>query len=524
MHVLLDTAATVLAGCTGWLLPRVVAGAGWRRPGWWWLDATLPAVILTALVALTARPLFSGLVVLTLGFAYAYADRSKRRVLGEPVVHTDVYQAADIFRHPKLALPFPHPWRLLGSIVPPLGLFALAFWWEPPLAGWSVRWPVLAGAGLAALFWLAGGPLNGPIGRRLRHNGPVGEPLRDTAEFGPLATLLAYGLVARAERPQRQAAVPVGEPAPLRKSTYDGQPLILVQSESFFDPRGLHPALQKLSLPNLDRCREEALQWGRLAVPSWGANTVRTEFAVLTGLEPGGLGFDSFNPYHRFARAPVTSLAWRMRAQGYRTICLHPFDRRFYSRDLVLPRLGFDCFIGEEAFVGAARLNGYVADAEVARISADILREHGQKVFLFVITMENHGPWEKVPPAISSLLPSGLGLPAQQLAAFEGYLRSLGSADAMLGSLAQMLESMGCGVLAFYGDHLPSFPGLFQALGLRDFRSDYLLWAPGSRQRPAAREDLPAHRLLEAILRGHAMPFGPGLGRQRAAGGAAVSA
>jgi len=64
---------------------------------------------------------------------------------------------------------------------------------------------------------------------------------------------------------------------------------------------------------------------------------------------------DRFNPYHRFTSVPVSSLAWRLRAEGYRHDRLHPFDRTFYGRDRVMPNLGFDVFLGEEAFAGAQR-------------------------------------------------------------------------------------------------------------------------------------------------------------------------
>jgi len=104
------------------------------------------------------------------------------------------------------------------------------------------------------------------------------------------------------------------------------------------------------------------------------------------------IGLDRFNPYHAFARVPLASFVWRLRAERYRTICIHPFDRRFYGRDRILPKLGFDVFLGEEAFAGAARAGVYIADVEVARLGAELLREEGPGTFLFAITMANHGP------------------------------------------------------------------------------------------------------------------------------------
>src|SRR5207253_969711 len=84
-------------------------------------------------------------------------------------------------------------------------------------------------------------------------------------------------------------------------------------------------------------CASAAL-FGRFAVPAWGAYTMRAEFAVLSGVPESELGYDRFNPYYALARVPLESQVWRLRRAGYRTICLHPFDRRFFRRDLALPR------------------------------------------------------------------------------------------------------------------------------------------------------------------------------------------
>ncbi|WP_258318270.1 hypothetical protein, partial [Escherichia coli] len=57
-------------------------------------------------------------------------------------------------------------------------------------------------------------------------------------------------------------------------------------------------------------------------------------------------------------------------------------------------RLGFDRLIMEDDFSGAPRVGPYVADAAMAdRVLAEI---HGRigPLFLYGITMENHGPWK----------------------------------------------------------------------------------------------------------------------------------
>jgi phosphoglycerol transferase MdoB-like AlkP superfamily enzyme len=253
------------------------------------------------------------------------------------------------------------------------------------------------------------------------------------------------------------------------------------------------------------------LQWGRLAVPCWGANTVRTEFAVLTGLPEAAIGLDKFNPYQGFARAPVSSLAWQMRSEGYRTVCVHPFDRRFYGRNGVMRNLGFDEFLGEEVFQGAERVGSYVADVEVARFVARLLKEREPNLFVFIVTIENHGPWPTNGvhhPDEADSLWRGLVVPETERSAFKGFVQGVRNADAMLGMLTQTLDaSTAGGLLALYGDHLPSFPKTFHRFGFHDERSDYLLWRAGSGL--GARRDLAAQDLARTILEVRNTPVVP---------------
>src|SRR5205807_8646381 len=143
--------------------------------------------------------------------------------------------------------------------------------------------------------------------------------------LGPFALVLTDGVIARAERGVRRARhAPQPAPAFAGSCVRAAVPLILVQCESFFDARRLSPMIPQALLSGFDACCVNGGTFGRLEVPGWGANTMRAEFAVLTGIPETELGYDRFNPYHAFARAPIASLVVHLRAQGYRTVCLHP--------------------------------------------------------------------------------------------------------------------------------------------------------------------------------------------------------
>lgn len=450
-----------------WLLPRRIAETRFRLAATLPVDLLLPLLLFALVLTLSGRPLLAGIVSLATGAGWARADQDKRRVLREPIVFTDLFQAFDILRHPDLALPFPHKGLIVLGSVAVATFFALVIHYEP--ASHSLLGPLLLLTGTAGLL----------LG--IRHFPDriapqfSADPAVDAARHGPFATILLHALFAHRQRTALRRRVHPDTSGVAASSDASG-PVVLIQSESFFDIRRLHPDIPADLLPQFDRRRREARMHGRLTVPCWGANTVRTEFAALTGLGTADLGFDHFNPYARFLTAPVRSLAWTMKRQGYRTVCLHPFDPHFYRRHEVMPLLGFEEFIGDEAFIAAERINGYVSDHAVTETAIRLIRERGPKLFLFVITMENHGPWSSPADADDARLPA-LPIPEAEQRALRHYCQSLRHADAMLGRLCETLSLTGHdAVLGFYGDHWPSFPALYSALGGDDARSDYLIW------------------------------------------------
>ncbi|MFN6954598.1 MAG: LTA synthase family protein, partial [Acetobacteraceae bacterium] len=296
-------------------------------------------------------------------------------------------------------------------------------------------------------------------------------PDADAARLGPAATLGLHAAAARAERPARRAALPP-ETTPLALP-HPAPHLVLLQLESFWDARGRAPRADAPALPGWDRLAAEALARGRLSVPGFGANTMRAEFAALTGAPEAALGLDAFNPYAVFARAPVASVAHRLARSGYTTRAIHPHDRRFFGRDRVLPALGFAAFDGEEAFAGAARTGRYVSDAALGDAIAARLAEADRPLCLFAISIAAHGPWDGPDP-------------------FAAWAARMAETDAMLARLADAARALPRPVvLLAWGDHVPSLP---ETATLADWRTDWLAWH-SARPGTGARRDIGAAAL-----------------------------
>jgi phosphoglycerol transferase MdoB-like AlkP superfamily enzyme len=179
-----------------------------------------------------------------------------------------------------------------------------------------------------------------------------------------------------------------------------------------------------------------------------------------------------------------------------RTICLHPFDRRFFRRDLAMPALGFETFLGRET-LGGSRRPPYMSDPELAGHILRTLDAEGPHCFIFAITMGNHGPWlstePPIDPAVAGFVDDGIPQRAELLR----YLVGLRRSDEMLQILIDGLARRDMGaLLGFYGDHLPSLPRAFAHLGFDDWRSDYAIRSAEGISRP---RDLAAHELAGVL-------------------------
>lgn len=501
MNEALHIAVGGVLALAAWLIPRRVADTRSASSPALLLDL-LPVLLAGSLVlTATGRPIFTGVLLISLGAGFALADRTKREVLREPVVFSEMSELPHVFTHPQLYLPFAGPALVIGGAAAAIAVCVALLSFEPGLWDPDPLLVLCYGGLVAAVAWLMSRePALGAAAAALREFGATGEPFSDAATLGPFAMVLIYGVIARAERAARRARhAPLAAPAIGGAQFPEGVPLVLVQCESFFDARRLSPLVPEDLLSGFDACRKSGATFGRLEVPGWGANTMRAEFAVLTGIPEDDLGYDRFNPYHAFARAPIASLVWRLRSQGYRTVCLHPFDRSFFRRDLTLPALGFESFLGLES-LGGSRRPPYVSDPELAEHVLRVLNAEGPRTFVFAITMGNHGPWRDGELPIDPELRrnfDAMGLP--QGDELLRYLDGLRRSDEMLQILLSGLQRRhGDAILAFYGDHLPSLPRAFRHFGFRESDSDYVVWH--SAAAPARQVDLPAHRLPRMLI------------------------
>ncbi|MGA0588416.1 LTA synthase family protein [Dyella sp. KRB-257] len=451
------------------------------------LANALPGLLLAgALLAFTRRAVLSfGLALAAEGTVYA-VNQLKVANLGTPLIPADFCMIGQLDKGGShvLGAYLPHsPWPYLAMLAAVVLLVAL---WrrEPRLLPRRPHMPrLLAGtASLALLLTLIAGAT--PWTRLYNDRTLWLEPWSATStatHSGLLSALmlyrLHYGHGARKPDPAAARELLGRADGVLRRQAVagvtadEGLPdIVVVQSESFFDPRLLNGYRHARITPNFDHLARRGTS-GALHVPTFGGGTIRTEFEVLTGLSLRYFPDLQF-PYLQLNAKVVPGLVRTLRSNGYETVAIHGNDPSFWNRTSAFKAIGFDRFVSQSAFpAGTANDGQYMADRGMTDEILAQLKSSGPPQFLFAISIEAHGPYDTMPadPAERDAMPVPAGITGKDKLELQNYLYHIHHADQELGRLADVLARRERPtLLLFYGDHLPALTHVFQRTGFVD--------------------------------------------------------
>ncbi len=244
----------------------------------------------------------------------------------------------------------------------------------------------------------------------------------------------------------------------------DGQPvkkpnIIFIMNESLFDPALLpNVSFSRSPTPNIDKIRLEGTS-GQLLVSEYGGGTANTEFEFLTGNKTLYLPKGSM-AYQQYVKTPLPAIPAYLKEQGYNTIALHPYQKWFWDRENVYPKLGFDTFYSDEDFDNPEKLTNLISDKSASeRVIAEFEgnRQSEAPFFCFLVTMQNHGSYhDKVFSHLDVETSSPL-LEEDSRKTLENYVQGVYHADAAYGMLIDYFAGVDePTVILMFGDHLPS--------------------------------------------------------------------
>jgi len=461
------------------------------------LHFSIISLFYITIVFIVQRPIFASLFVLITQIIFVIISNAKYKALKEPLVFSDIVMFSQAFKYPRLYFPFLGWLPLIGA---PTLIISAIIWvlrFEPSL---SFNHPLLIFFIFISIIFIYHFSLK---------QEPSLNIVQDIQQIGFIASLVSYEVLSRQGKHKKQIAnlLQVTQAtlwSEAEQETNREQDIIVIQSESFFDARRLHPSVSQHVLKNFDRCCAESLHYGQLNVAAWGANTMRTEFSFLSGIDFEDMGFYRFYPYYYIRHYQLTTFAHYLQKKGYYCICIHPHHAGFFGRKDLFPQLGFDEFIDISAFNQDDKDGPYISDKAVSEkiIERLTLKANHKPCFIFAITMENHGPLhlEKASSEDKKKYYTGM-LPPDNTEILSIYLRHLENADKMIGSLMTTLKNDNKNtLLCLYGDHVPSMPEIYAETGFNDNRTEYVIWSSAHiKKNSRNKKDIAAQCLAQKI-------------------------
>lgn len=279
------------------------------------------------------------------------------------------------------------------------------------------------------------------------------------------------------------------------------------------------------------KARNRRTKKGLLAVPVFGAMTANSEYEFLTGntcaLTPQGSV-----PYQFYTKPGEESLARTFKEAGYHAVAMHPYPGYNWNRTEAYENLGFDEFLDQEYFDGLEGIipmekpRGYLSDRSNYDVILHFLKEKtpGEPLFLFDVTMQNHGGFEVegFPSTVHVTRVNGRPCEGEYPKA-DQYLTLMQMSDQALSEFLDALES--CPeptMVVLFGDHQPSvevefFEALYksrwsevpEADKLTSFLTPWMIWTnyDGDSKEETPKQMLSAFMLGNEVLKAAGLPL-----------------
>ncbi len=393
-------------------------------------------------------------------------DSAKYKILKERFQYEDLFLYSQVFRFPKFYIPFVGAirfWILATSVLCATGLILyLNYIWLDSFNIYTWFTNVIFFIAINVIIYRLVS-----ISRKLSFDACI-------SQFGMYMTIIIYLYRNRIKITKLKS--------PSLNIENPPKTIIAVQSESYI--------LADQSFDFKSSNDTHTYSSGKLEVPCYGAYTMRSEFAFLTGITNSQLEYASFNPYRKAYKNITKSYIQQLKNFGYYCVVIHPFNKKFFNREKVFKHLGFNEFIDESYF---DKIDIFTPDAQLTDYIKQYLDKHSnQKIFMFVITIAGHGPYT---------------LPRKDPRVYNAnnnddeinvYLDLNYKATQMLKSLEQQLNKDS--MLIWYGDHKPSIQN-WNLSQTEPYQTNYVIITDSTNSSHNIQQDISVENLLEYSLK-----------------------
>lgn len=227
---------------------------------------------------------------------------------------------------------------------------------------------------------------------------------------------------------------------------------------------------------------------GYVYVSVYGGGTANSEFEFLTGNSVVSIPSGAV-AYQMYVNKGDSSIVSQFKQQGYRTIAFHPYRKDNYNRMNVYDIYGFDAYYGKDD-VKIKKIRKYASDKSDYKSLVKMYeeKEPGEKLFIFNVTMQNHGGYDYDKYESTVSLTDCPGIYPQT----EQYLSLMKESDVALKYLLDYFSKVDeKTVILLFGDHQPKLEDGFYEMAygteitnenfsdflMNKYMTPYMLWS-----------------------------------------------
>ncbi|NBX75403.1 MAG: alkaline phosphatase family protein [Proteobacteria bacterium] len=144
--------------------------------------------------------------------------------------------------------------------------------------------------------------------------------------------------------------------------------------------------------------KERGFREFRSISPVYGGSTANAAFEVMTGLpsRTNSLNGVIYQEYASSMGKSAHALPRYLNNLGYSTIAIHNHDKKFWHRNIINPKFGFERFLGLQDMDYRGPVTGWADDSILFDSALKILKEKKDKpLFLYLTTVYTHGPYQE---------------------------------------------------------------------------------------------------------------------------------
>ncbi|MGF6147176.1 Phosphoglycerol transferase and related proteins, alkaline phosphatase superfamily [Kingella potus] len=323
-------------------------------------------------------------------------------------------------------------------------------------------------------------------------------------------------------------------PSETEQDGADRPDIVVCLQESTFNPHNI--ALQSHNLPPMPMFdpQPDTRFAAPLRVHTFGGGTWKSEFALLAGVPSTDFGAQASGVFYSVVPHLRGGLVQNLKAHGYYCVALSPFTKGNYNAKAAYDHFGFDLVLQPQELGYPAPLSKnlwHIGSGEMLYYAQMILEKRhpaleqiAQPLFVYVLTMKEHGPYRSDTPNRYGLVSDGLSDKA--VGSLNDYAARIADLNLATEDFNQWLQRRAAGVaaapdaaqngfqtaspsqsrtpprdyvFAYFGDHQPNFEHFSLPVQSGFAHPEYLTQCA---VRSSLRHTPPPHGLLDLALFG----------------------